>query len=250
MKKYINFIIVLLIIGLSYFLFQKETFEEPVSTESNNHVKTKTHTSRNKNSKPLNIRRINTRLIDAEKSVRDNTLKEFLVAKGIFDGKSTIDISEIKTLTFEELNNDELITVSYLPHLIELNIARTQVNNIDSLANLSELQHLNISATAVENIEALKDLNLKTLIMNETLVNNYNCLNDMKSLEYLDISKCNINELKTLKNLNNLVHLNISNTKITDLSPITSLSKIKKLIYTDSSIVTNSDNIELILRTR
>ena len=250
MKKYTNFIIVLLIIGLSYFLYQKDVLDQPASTDNNNQVKTKTHSSRKNKTKPLNIRRINTRLEDAEKSVRENTLKEFLIAKGIFDGKSAINISEIKTLTFEELNNEELITVSYLPNLIELNIAGTRVNNIDSLANLLDLQHLNISETSVESIEALKDLHLKTLIMNETLVNNYSTLSEIKSLEYLDISKCNINNLKSLENLNNLVHLNISNTKITDLSPIASLSKIKKLIYTDSSIVINSDNIELILRTR
>ncbi len=233
-----------------YYLSKKIDGHSSETADSLKEVEAQRKKNRKITSNPLNIRRINTRLADAKSEDRDNALKEFLIAKGIFDRTKPIDISEIKTLTFEELNNEELITVSYLPNLIELNIAGTLVNNIDCLINLPELEHLNISETAVESIYPLKDLHLKTLIMKDTLINNYSALGRIKSLEYLDISKCNIKDIQSLKYLENLVHLDISNTKITDLSPIASLSKIKKLIYTDSSVVINSKNIELILRTR
>lgn len=209
-----------------------------------------TRSKRSNNTENLNIRRINTTLVNAKINDRDEVLKEFLIAKGIFDGTKPIEISDIKTLTFDELNNVELITVSYIPNLIELNISGTLVDDLNCLSILQDLKHLDISNTPVENIEGLKEIPLKTLILSGTEISDSSHIGKINTLEYLDISKCNVNDITSFKNLENLVHLDISDTKISDLSPIYKLNKIKKIKHNNSAVVTNSDNIELILRTR
>lgn len=235
---------------IAYFLLKKDNTEQENTDKTVSESKVKTSSNKRKSAKPLNIRRLNTRLVNGQNNERDEALKEFLTAKGIFSGEQPIDISEIKTLTFTELNNAELLTVSYLPNLIELNVAGTLVNNLECLVNLSELRHLNISSTNIESLEPLKDLRLKSLIMKETHAANYKAVGNIKSLEILDISNCSISEISNFKGLENLVNLDISNTRISDLSPISSLPKLKKINYTDSSVVIDSNNIELILRTR
>lgn len=250
MKRPLKILIVLSILGISFFIFTQSVRDQTNSPENISQTKKQPlNTSKNK-IKPLNIKRINTRLVDAEINDRDDVLKEFLITKGVFDGNKPIDISDIKTLSFKELSNLELITVSYLPNLIELNIAGTLVSDLECLTNLSSLKHLNISNTSVESIGCLKQSQLQTLIMSQTSVIDFELIGRIKSLEYLDISKCNVNEITRLNKLKNLVHLDISNTKISDLSPINSLAQIKKINYTGSNVVIDSDNIELILRTR
>ena len=250
MKRPLKLLIVLFILGISFFIFTQSVWDHTNSPENISQTKKQQQDSSKNKIKPLNIKRINTRLVDAEINDRDDVLKEFLITKGVFDGNKPIDISGIKTLTFEDLSNLELITVSYLPNLIELNIAGTLVSDLECLTNLSGLKHLNISNTSVESIGCLKQSQLQTLIMSQTSVIDFEQIGKIRSLEYLDVSKCNINEISSLKNLKNLIHLDISSTKISDLSPLISLKKIKKINYTGSSVIIDSDNIELILRTR
>ena len=247
-----TFIIILAVAGIfaANIFLGKSSVQETDSQTSKIESKDKNLSSKTQKTSTLNIRRINSRLVNAQSNDRDDALKEFLIAKKVFDGNRSIDISEIKTLTFEQLNNAELITVSYLPNLIELNISGTLVNNIDCLANLQNLQHLNISGTSLENLNSLKELKLKTLIMSDTQTDHYHILGMIKSLQYLDISNCNIKEIKQLQSLENLVHLDLSNTEISDLSPVSDLPKLKKVNYSGSAVVHNSENAELILRTR
>lgn len=250
MKANIKLLLFLTALVLIYIAIEHQNAEPRNSTNTLDTQSKQIQAIQKNKTNALNIRRINTSLINAETTERNEALREFLVAKQVFDGSRPIEISEIKTLTFKELTNLELITVSYIPNLLELNIAGTEVNNLDCLANLVNLKHLNIAKTPVENIDALKQVDLKTLILSGTNILNHDILGEIKSLEFLDISNCKVGEISSLKNLEHLVHLDISKTQISDLSPIQSLANLKKLNYSGSRVIINSNNAEFILRTR
>lgn len=250
MKSNIKLLLLLATFILIYVAIEYKISDPTNSSGTIDNQLEESKTNQKKKTKTLNIRRINTSLINAKITERNEALREFLIAKQVFDGSRPIDISDIKTLTFKKLTNLELITVSYIPNLLELNIAGTEVNNLDCLANLANLKHLNIAKTPVEDIEVLKQIDLKTLILSGTNILNQGALGEIKSLEFLDISNCKISDISSLKNLESLVHLNISNTLISDLSPIGSLANLKKLNYSGSDVIINSNNAELILRTR
>jgi hypothetical protein len=250
MKSNIKLLLFLAALILIYITIVYNTSSKNNSAEPPDNQVEKTPTHQKKKIKPLNIRRINTSLVNAKATERNDALREFLIAKQVFDGSRPIEISDIKTLTFKELTDLELITVSYIPNLLELNIAGTEVSNLDCLVNLVNLKHLNIAKTQVENIEALKQMDLKTLILSNTHILDHDVLGAMKSLEYLDISNSNVSDISSFKNLASLVHLNISNTPVSDLSPIESLTHLKKVNYSGSGVIINSSNAELILRTR
>jgi len=242
--------IALIFLASSLYLFKEEIWTEPSSTKTSNIDSTKKFNAPDKKSNPINIKRINTQLADAKPTNKKQVLKDFLIAKGIFDGSSPIDISDIKTLTFKELSNLELITVSHLPNLMELNIAGTRVSEIECLKSLQSLKHLDISNTTITNLRALRDLPLKSLLMKNCSVRNYSSIGKIKTLEHLDLSDSSIEDISSFKDLESLTKLDISNTKVSNLSAVIPLPNLKKLNYENSAVVIDSDNIELILRTR
>ena len=250
MNTTVKILLALTAFAIIIYVVNLKSIEAAITSSSNQDLQSKRKSSQEKSFNPVNSRRINTRLINAEHNDRDRALREFLIAKQIYDGSMPIDISEIKTLKFKELTNLELEILSYIPNLMELDIEGTEVNSLESLRGFTNLKHLNISRTPIDNLNALKEMQLETLIMKDTEVSDFEALSSLKSLRFLDISGNNIQNINSLKNLSKLIHLDISNTQVADLSPVFTNENLKKINYAGTKVIVDNDNIELIMRTR
>lgn len=154
----------------------------------------------------------------------------------------------------------DLIPISELTELVEINISNTLIDDLSPTRNLNKLKVFNCSGTPVISLESMRyiatltDLvcsgtamenidvfsNFKELIeldLSNTRVTQLDALAELDKLTHLKISETNVSDLSPLNNLNLLSDLNISNTKVQDLSSIDSLSSIQNLNMDSTGIV-------------
>ena len=141
-----------------------------------------------------------------------------------------IDISNNHILT-------NLLPISELSELKELNISNTLINDLSPIRNLNKLKILNCNGTPINSLESLRYItNLKELNCSSTLIENIDVLANLKSISDLDLSKSNVIQLDAMSNLKNLIHLNISGTKVADLKPINNLNLLSDLNISNTQL--------------
>jgi len=141
-----------------------------------------------------------------------------------------LDLSNTKVFSFAALER---------MRLRKLNVSGTQLKTFDFVKKMS-LEELRISDTGTTDISFLRGLNIKCLHMANIRAKDFSVLRtlplvdltlaktkfddltilDGKDLRYLDISGTDISNISLLKSMGSLVELNISGTKVTDISPI------------------------------
>jgi len=106
-----------------------------------------------------------------------------------------------------------------IPHLkdsdrkIELNLANTQIENLDPLKELDTLDSLDLTGTPVWNLDALKDMHsLKRLVLHRTDVENIAALKGLTGLQSLTLWDTRVSNLDALKNLTDLRQLDLRDT--------------------------------------
>ena len=111
--------------------------------------------------------------------------------------------------------------------------------------NLSNLNSLTILAAPIENLSGLASLTkLITLRLGRlTKLRSLEGLEDLTTLEELEINTCRgIGSIKEIARLKNLVSLSISNDgEISSLSPLHDLEKLQKVIFYESTNITDGD---------
>ena len=152
------------------------------------------------------------------------------------------EMSKLETLN---VNNNNLIKISNLPHsLTELcannnklikinsklrNILRLDVshNSLTSCYNLRKCVYLNISHNNI------CDFNMKSPNMVELNINNNPLINfstnDMANLKYLDIRHTKIFKINNIDKLVNLIHFNSSYNNLSDIEEMNKLHQLKHL---------------------
>ncbi len=146
------------------------------------------------------------------------------------------DISVVTRLSsLEQLNimNTAVTEIDLLAEsrLQELNCIGTRVTDYSCIASMPDLRRLNISQANEADIALINTLTqLEILTLYDSRLSSLNEISGLKRLFSLDISACYpIDGLEAVSNFPNLDYLCISNTDITDLSPLTGLLKLSVL---------------------
>jgi len=161
-------------------------------------------------------------------------------------GLSGTDIKDIfclAPLALDELDlsNTKVFSFAVLERmrLKKLNMSGTQLKTFDFVKRMA-LEELRINETGTTDISFLRGLNIKCLHMANIRAKDFSVLRtlplidltvartkfddltilDGKDIRYLDISGTDISNISLLKSMSSLVELNISDTRVTDISPL------------------------------
>lgn len=183
----------------------------------------------------------------------------------------------LRFLNIENIAVTSLSSLSNLDNLNEINFSNTKIDNISPLDDMPELSKVYCDNTLVPNsmVEAFVNANPNVLVINETealkewwdnipsfwksllmtqtntginpskeelhsiinikrlkvnhLMQDAGPVSRLTNLEYLDLSDSKIDNLSPLSGLHNLKTLNISNTTVSDLSPLANNKNLKEL---------------------
>jgi len=123
-----------------------------------------------------------------------------------------------------------------VPHLgnlhlrLELSLAGTEVDNLESLSALDSLEALDLTDTHIWNIDALKGLHaLKRLVVHRTDVENIGALKGLTGLQSLNLWDTRVSNLDALKDLTNLQQLDLRDTQVRDLDILQKLPHLDTL---------------------
>ena len=170
----------------------------------------------------------------------------------------SVDLEGIRTITaIDSLNlarNKYIQNIEPLAALVGLrylNLSTTQVSDLTPIRNLTELVTLDIARTAVADITPLRyAMKLGALNLRGTRVNDLSVLSNLEALQSLDVTGVPATDFTALTSLTQLkrlvvahtrfssfdilqspelLELNAAKTSVTDLSPLSRLSKIESL---------------------
>lgn len=170
-------------------------------------------------------------------------------------------LNKLKSLTYLNLNNNEIIDLAPLKSLKKLtglSILRNKVKNVTPIKELTLLRTLNLGHNNITTIKPLENLsNLRMLWLIRNQVKDIQSLNKLKltalslggnEIENIDFLKFHLNlktlhlqenQIKNLKILSNLIGLDslmLQDNQISDLSGLENLKKVKTIALQDNPI--------------
>ena len=130
----------------------------------------------------------------------------------------------------------ESITVLFLS-----SFGINNINNLDSLVNLTELFLNDNQINTIENLDAL--VNLNYLDLNNNQITNIENLDSLVNLNYLELNNNQITTIENLDSLVNLTELYLSYNQITTIENLDALVNLTELFLNDNQITTSQFNI-------
>ena len=129
-------------------------------------------------------------------------------------------LKTLKGLTALHISNTEIEDLSPIKHLklYSFHAANTPIRDVSALKLSRGLNDLDLSGTEVKDLKGNEFLRLRTLKIADTRIRHLPKLPNPEKLKHLDFSNTLIEDLAEFKNLPALKYLNISGTKITDVS--------------------------------
>lgn len=162
-------------------------------------------------------------------TIKVNTSTIYRILK-TFRGIRKIDVSN-------NLIIRDLVPISELTELVELNISNTLIEDLIPIRNLNKLEVFDCSGTPVISLEAMRYVTaMKELTCSHTSIESIKVVSNMRELRDLNLSNSNINNLDDLAALNKLAHLNISGTLVTDLRPLNLLKSLTDLNISNTKV--------------
>ena len=154
-------------------------------------------------------------------------------------------LKSIKNIKYINISNNlvfsDLVPLSELSEIIELDISNTIIEDLLPIRNLKKLEIFNCSGSAIVSLGSLRYINSLTEInITNTQVNNISVFSNLKNLRKIYLSYSEVSNLDVLQETTKLSHLEASGTNITDLSSINNLDLLSDLIISGSSIKTLS----------
>ena len=110
----------------------------------------------------------------------------------------------------------------------ELDLARSQVSNLESITQLTTLESLDLMGTQVSNVGPLAKLTaLESLNLMDTQVSDIGPLAKLTALEQLDLTGTQVSDIAPLTELTALTRLHLMDTQVSDIAPITKLTALR-----------------------
>jgi predicted DNA-binding WGR domain protein len=170
----------------------------------------------------------------------DQEWKKILAQHGIQNSGDVIKAWSLRELSIG--SESQITTIEPLRSMVKLEklvIQAPFINDISPLADVSQLTELSISSSEVEDISALNKLrHLKKLNLSGSSVKNLKPLADIfvMSLKLNDTPLEVVDELSAL-NYHHLYHLEMSNTKVEDLSQLKRFTNVKILNISGTQVM-------------
>ena len=199
---------------------------------------------------------------DQDKKITQFDLAQIieLDLRHIDDIDNAIDLSglenciSLKTLKIGNCSNYDILT--QMPVLESITIENMQnINQLNELTKIQNLKELNLQDIDLENYNigqlptGIERLNLYCRNINLTPLTNFNNLtelyiteqneiipegieviNQISTLKKLEITNCqSLRDIEFLRDNDSIENLNISNNKIEDITPVTTMKKLQKL---------------------
>lgn len=155
-------------------------------------------------------------------------------------------VGNLTQLTFLNAGLNQLTDISFLSGLINLQtlyLPNNSITHIAALENLTQMVRLDlIENNAIEDISSIANMTeLEHLQLNRNRIRDLAPLAGLKQLNNLTLYSNNISDVSDLAGLTNLVVLNLAVNNITDVSPLAGLNKIAELKLLNNDIDTGVD---------
>ena len=166
----------------------------------------------------------------------DNLESLVLSRNEISDVSALSGLSNLQTLVIDNCFVADLSPLSTLRNLSELDVHDNGISDISALSGLTNLETLNLRNNRIQNISALsglihvRDLDLQTNFSDLDL----SPLSAMVNLETLRLCWNSVSDLSPLSGPANLRVLDLRNTRVRDVSPLTTLHSLTDL-YLESN---------------
>lgn len=138
---------------------------------------------------------------------------------------------KLKKLSFARTGIKDIKNLVHTKNLVELELyGLSAIEDISSLANLTNLTYLSLTHNKVSNITPLQNLTeLTHLDLEEARIKSIAILNTLPKLSFLDLKGNEVNDVSSLQGIVSLTKLNLSYNEIKDISPLSSLTKLEHL---------------------
>jgi Leucine-rich repeat (LRR) protein len=158
-------------------------------------------------------------------------------------------LSNLTQLTSLFLDGNQISDISPLSSLVNLSLlglSDNQISDISTIANMPELRILYLASNDISDISPLANTILGDIILADNQIEDITPLAGLTSMYSLNLTSNKITSIEALANMNRIVHLQLRDNRISDLSPLKYiLNNIKTLdlsynLITDLSIVENA----------
>lgn len=169
-----------------------------------------------------------------------------ITGTSIFDLSPMVGLLNLRTLNLMATKVSGINLLAGLKKLESLNLECTQVSDLSPLSGLAALKHLNVRNTAVHELQGLcglDDLQAFYLFRTASIpgrlpkfegrfrrLDGSVATNDLQYLVELDISGTKVRDLSPLLTLPSLARLDISRTMVVDLKYLNDLKNLEELI--------------------
>jgi Leucine-rich repeat (LRR) protein len=111
--------------------------------------------------------------------------------------------------------------IGSLKNLEHLEVACSELKNIDFVRGLTKLKYLDAQYNELTNVNALSGLtNLEDLTLNKNKISDISGISNKTKLTYLMLNDNNISDIEALRNSTKLNVLHLGNNNISDFSPV------------------------------
>lgn len=172
-------------------------------------------------------------------------LSEFTVPVEAKDYSDLKHMKNLEKLTIASGTSNQLINISAMTLLTELQITDTSVTSdeLKLIGSLPHLEKLTLSGCGLSTTAGLKDADrLVYLDLSKNTIRNIDVLSDMKDLKELNLKQNAVVDLTPLSSCTSLSVLDVSGNALTSISPICGLSSLTKL-NADNNTISQLGNI-------
>lgn len=159
------------------------------------------------------------------------------------------DVSNLHRLDLSGNSIEDISTLAKITSLRWLTIDKNPVKELGGVASLPGLYYFSFHDTRITDASAFANSQITGLSMGgPTMLNSYGFIGQMKKLDFLVIMDTNLGSVSFLTDNNKtLKFLNVSNTLLTDISPILKLDNLEVLILGFNQI-SNVDGVLMLPR--
>lgn len=153
-----------------------------------------------------------------------------------------IDLNEAGSIRYLDLSNLMLTDISFLSGLYRLETLDIQNNSISDVSGLNALRYLtelNAGKNLIENICTLSNENLESLYLNDNLITEINCLDELNKIRVLDASNNKIKFIEKLNIFPIISYVDLSHNEIIGISELDRLYFLEYLDLSYNNIVFN-----------
>ncbi len=172
-------------------------------------------------------------------------ITEFTVPDGVKDYSDLKYMKDLQKLVIHSGASGQLVNISAMAHLEELQITSTPVSSeeLEIIGSLSKLTKLTLSSCGLSTTAGLTNAkNITYLDLSGNTIRNIDALSGMKFLQEVNLSDNALTDLKALSSCTSLSVLNVTGNSLTSISPVCSISRLTKL-YADNNNITQLENL-------